>query len=337
MPTADRERHTHEKLHAATEATRRGEDREGCRRSIHPCLHPSTRNVLVILCALTQRPSTGTKDYFCGGRNKTPQRSFSNIPYLFYLCLIYFRDILLSPLALFLFFVLFFIFVHFLGGRGGGVIFPFFVFVLFFDISSTTPPPRFSGLPPACSANATRHPPEGAVRCWSCISFHWAGRGQTRAHAQAENLTKNWKFSTTQLSHRICFFSARFLKTIFPPSAALLGVFTEPSARWPGRRRSKCVCRHDCESVCSCVWVCVRPTSCQGLSWWKRWNWMISPTGRTWRTPTGTGRTSACGSTTKVGQTAHTARTNRCLGNESIPERRRRRGEERRGGGVLGK
>lgn len=131
MPTADRESHTHEKLHAATEATRRGEDREGCRRSIHPCLHPSTRNVLVILCALTRRPSTGTKDYFCGGRNKTPQRSFSNIPYLFYLCLIYFRDILLSPLALFLFFVLFFIFVHFLGGRGGGP-FPLFLFLFCF-------------------------------------------------------------------------------------------------------------------------------------------------------------------------------------------------------------
>lgn len=50
---------------------------------------------------------------------------------------------------------------------------------------------------------------------------------------------------------------------------------------------------------------------------------MISPPGRIWRTPTGTGQTSACGYMTKVGHAAYTARTNRCLGRKSISQRRR--------------
>lgn len=41
---------------------------------------------------------------------------------------------------------------------------------------------------------------------------------------------------------------------------------------------------------------------------------MSSPPGRLWRTPTGTGQTSACGSMTKVGQAANTCGINRCLG-----------------------
>lgn len=52
---------------------------------------------------------------------------------------------------------------------------------------------------------------------------------------------------------------------------------------------------------------------------------MISPPGRNWRTPTGTGQTSAYGSMTKVGQAACTSSTNRCPQHKSDLKRRRKR------------